>query len=102
MVFGLKIGLFSVYLYVVVVAIVVVVVAAAVVIDGRAYFNSLNVGTNVPALSGFVPPLKCVPPPILCGGLSLNLYENRFFHIFLLMITDQIFSFRFCTDRRSR
>jgi len=24
-------------------------------------------------MSGFVPPLKCVPPPILCGGLSLNL-----------------------------
>ena len=23
-------------------------------------------------LSGFVPPLKCVPPPILCSGLSLN------------------------------
>ena len=32
----------------------------------RAYFNSLNGGTNVPPLSRFV------PPPILCGGLSLN------------------------------
>src|SRR6218665_1165630 len=39
----------------------------------RACFNSLNGGTNVPPLSGFVPPLKYVPPPILCGGLSLNL-----------------------------
>src|SRR6218665_1121914 len=38
----------------------------------RAYFNSLNGGTNVPPLYGFVPPLKCVPPPTLCGGLSLN------------------------------
>src|SRR6218665_1178413 len=102
MVFRLKIGLFSAYLYVVVVVVAIVVVVAVFVIDGRAYFNSLNVGTNVPALSGFVPPLKCVPPPILCGGLSLNLYEDRFFNIFLLMITDQIFSFRFCTDRRSR
>src|SRR6218665_243394 len=34
----------------------------------RAYFNSLNGGT----LSGFVPPLKCVPPPILCSDLSFE------------------------------
>ena len=43
-----------------------------IVVKGRAYLNSVNGGTNVPPLSGFVPPLKCVPPPTLCGGLSLN------------------------------
>jgi len=45
----------------------------------RAYFNSLNGGTNVPPLPGLVPPLKCVPPPILCGGLGLNQWGNKFF-----------------------
>ena len=39
----------------------------------RTYFNSLNGGRIVLPLFGFVPPLKCVPPLILCGGLSLNL-----------------------------
>ena len=46
---------------------------ASSTLSSKAYFDSLNGGTNVPPLSGFVPPLKCVPPLILSGGLRLNL-----------------------------
>src|SRR6218665_2041628 len=54
----------------------------------RAYFNSLNGGTNVPPLSGFVPPRKCVPPLILRGGFSFESIRKLVSYIFKENITD--------------